>query len=85
MFNEGDFVDLLIRHFSPARSREAAPAPAEKPARPRAAARVFLSEREIRAMLAPGSRRLEVPPGAIVSPLAQEWLALQGVDVVFTG
>lgn len=79
MFKEGDLVDLLIRHLSPPPARETPP-----PAPPGKARRVFLSEREVRALLQPGSRRLLVPPGAIVSPLAQEWLALQGIDVLFT-
>ncbi len=43
--------------------------------------RRFLSEYEIKRMLTPGSKVLTIPRGAILSPLAKDWLVLQGVRV----
>jgi hypothetical protein len=44
--------------------------------------RRFLSDYEVRRMLTPGSQLLRIPRGAILSPLAQDWLALKGVRAV---
>ncbi|MBI5245142.1 MAG: hypothetical protein HY922_15880 [Elusimicrobia bacterium] len=44
--------------------------------------RRFLTEHEIKKALTPGARVLTIPTGAIVSPLAQEWLALKGIEIV---
>ena len=45
------------------------------------AGRIFLSEREIKLMIQ-GQKTLKLPSKAIVSPLAQEWLALKRIPIV---
>lgn len=62
-------------------ARPAAPS-SPWPAAPSGKGRVFLSEYHVRKALTPGSRDLTIPKDAIVSPLALEWLALQGVRIV---
>lgn len=44
--------------------------------------KLFLSEYDLRKRLTPGTTRLTIPKGAIVSPLAQDWLTLKGIEVV---
>lgn len=68
------------RTFAPPARLEAASSP--WPAAPSGKGRVFLSEYHVRKALTPGSRDLTIPKDAIVSPLALEWLALQGVRIV---
>ena len=43
--------------------------------------RPFLTERDIRRLLAPGAHEISVPAGAIISPLAADWLILSGIRV----
>ena len=43
--------------------------------------RIFLSEYEIKKLLQTGEI-LKIPASAILSPLAQDWLALKGVKIV---
>lgn len=45
--------------------------------------RIFLSEYDIKQRLAPGQKQLRVPRGAIISPLAEEWLTEKGIRVEF--
>ena len=84
----GDITDAFLRALAPSRAKapEAAPPPPvpapQPPAGPPRKGRVFLSEYHIRKALTPGSRDLTIPKDAIVSPLALEWLALQGVRIV---
>lgn len=84
----GDITDAFLRALAPVRGeapRAAPPPPAAAPQAPFAPprkGRVFLSEYHIRKALTPGSRDLTIPKDAIVSPLALEWLALQGVRIV---
>lgn len=94
----GDITDAFLRALAPAgapasRPAAARPPAAEPKARPAAPSspwpsapsgkgRVFLSEYHVRKALTPGSRDLTIPKDAIVSPLALEWLALQGVRIV---
>ena len=46
------------------------------------AGRRFVCDYELRKMLEPGSREVTVERGSIVSPLALEWLELEGIRVV---
>ncbi len=88
----GDITDAFLRALSPSRAKAAQGAPPSPPPPPPAVpqapvetprkGRVFLSEYHIRKALTPGSRDLTIPKDAIVSPLALEWLALQGVRIV---
>lgn len=93
----GDITDAFLRALGSARApaslagpppRPAAAEPKARPpsspwpAAPSGKGRVFLSEYHVRKALTPGSRDLTIPKDAIVSPLALEWLALQGVRIV---
>ena len=81
-----DIKDALLRHLAPPPARAAVkPAAAVSPASVPSSTiigRVFLTDRDIRKALTPGSRDLTIAKDAIVSPLAQEWLALNGVRIV---
>ena len=46
----------------------------------RAAKRVFLSEFEIKGMIR--GQSLKVPPRAILSPLALDWIVLKGIRII---
>lgn len=45
--------------------------------------KVFLTDRELRRLLAPGAKVLTVPRGALISPLAQDWIDFDGVELRF--
>lgn len=68
----------------PAAEPKAGPAAPSSPwpVPPSGKGRVFLSDYHVRRALTPGSRDLTIMKDAIVSPLALEWLALQGVRIV---
>lgn len=66
----------------------AKPAPPTPPARwkftpePGPKGRPFLTEAVIRKALTPGARHLTIARDAIVSPLALDWLALSGIQLI---
>lgn len=62
---------------------ELAGRPYNRPYTALSAKRIFLSEYEIRRLLGDGSKRLVLPRKAIVSPLAQDWLAEKGVEIIY--
>ena len=45
--------------------------------------KVFLSDWELKRMLRPGESVIRVPRGAIISPLARDWLDFEDITVVF--
>jgi hypothetical protein len=69
VFTRHDFLDAFRRHLSAG--------PASRPK-----GRRFWTEREVRKALTPGAKDLKIPGDVIISPLAQEWLALEGVKIV---
>lgn len=88
MLTRDDLLDILASALAPAKT--AAPAAPKAPASPRSKAlpppgpkgRAFLSEFDIKKRLTPGARTLTLPPDAIVSPLASDWLILRGIELV---
>jgi hypothetical protein len=80
-----DLIDLLVAGLAKAGpaavaasgARPAISAPDRGPA-----GRLFLSEHEIKKRLTPNGNRLTIPKNSIVSPLALEWLALRGIDII---
>jgi len=40
-----------------------------------------MTDHEVRKALTPGAKDLTIPKDVIISPLAQEWLALEGIRV----
>lgn len=44
--------------------------------------RVFISDWEIKRMVVPGRRTVTVPANAIISPLSQDWLDYDGIEVL---
>jgi hypothetical protein len=78
MLTRGDIVDVFLAYMRPAPSR-GAPRRAASAAR----RRIFLTEYEVRKSLTPGAKDLTIPKDVIVSPLAQEWLALEGIRIVY--
>jgi hypothetical protein len=80
-----DLIDLLVAGLAKAGPAAAASAPAG--AVPAGSlhdlkGRVFLSEYEIKKRLTAGSNRLTIPKRSILSPLALDWLTLQGIQIV---
>lgn len=45
--------------------------------------KVFLTDRELRIMLKSGSKVIAVPRGAIISPLAMDWIDFDGIELRF--
>lgn len=45
--------------------------------------RVFMSDWELRRLRKPGAKFIRVPAGAIISPLARDWLDYEGIEVIF--
>lgn len=91
MFNRNDLIDALRRHLEPKCSLDRGSASQASGATygepkvssmPRIQGRRFMSEYEIKKALTTGSQHLTIPKDAIVSPLAQDWLALQGIRIV---
>jgi len=87
MLSRDDLIDLIIAGLP-----KGAPAAAVFGVAARGRARVlplpgpkrkvFVSEAEIKKMLTSGSKRLTIPLDSIVSPLAQDWLTLRGIEIV---
>jgi hypothetical protein len=86
MLTRDDLIDLIISRLP--RGGRAAPAarpavsgsrlpPLGSPKR-----KLFVSEHEIKKMLTAGGKRLTIPKDSIVSPLAQDWLTLRGIEIV---
>lgn len=90
MLTRDDLIDLLVAGLAKAGPATAvSPAPATAGGRPpRGAAppgppgRPFLSEHDIKKRLTPTGKRLTIPKNSIVSPLALEFLILQGIEIV---
>ena len=78
MLTRDDLIDLLVAGL--AKAGPAAAAPAVSGAEPKG--RPFLSEYDIRKRLTSGGNRLTIPRRSIVSPLAVDWLTLEGIEVV---
>lgn len=73
MLTRDDLLDILVAGLS-----KDGPA-AVSPHGPQG--RRFLSEYEIKKQLTPGGKRLTIPMHSIVSPLALDWLTLQGIEI----
>ena len=56
---------------------------AVKPAGPTGKGRLFISEYEVRRRLTENGTPLKLPRGAILSPLAQDWLGFKGIDIIW--
>ncbi|MDE2141240.1 MAG: hypothetical protein KGJ84_02360 [Elusimicrobia bacterium] len=77
MLTRDDLIDLLVAGLAKAGPATAvSPAPKGPPGRP------FLSEHDIKKRLTPTGKRLTIPKNSIVSPLAFEFLILQGIEIV---
>lgn len=79
MFKHSDLLDTLRRHIAPSSPGSGGGA---FPRIPDLKGRRFLTEYEIKKTLTPGTQLLTIPQDAIVSPLAQDWLALKGIRIV---
>ena len=87
MLTRDDLIELIVSHLikeggaTEAAGPSAAPGASAKKgaanAEPRG--RRFISEYELRRLIKPGASRVVVPKGAIVSPLALDWLVLKGI------
>jgi hypothetical protein len=90
MLTRDDLIDLLVAGLAKA---EPATAVSPGPARAGGSAagalppkgppgRPFLSEHDIKKRLTPTGKRLTIPKNSILSPLALEFLILQGIEIV---
>lgn len=88
MFTQADLIDLIVSQLGALEKPQARPAdvpPSKEKAKERESlpkGRIFLSEYEIKRQLTSSPGRLTIPRDAIVSPLAVDWLQLQGVTIV---
>lgn len=91
-FTANDLIDVIVKALQEKPgAHQATPVPPPKPPPPRRwkyvrdpapKGRPFLTETQIRKALTPGKRHLTIPRDAIISPLALDWLAFRGVDIV---
>ncbi|MHB2026217.1 MAG: hypothetical protein ACYCPQ_06220 [Elusimicrobiota bacterium] len=82
MLTRGDLIDIIVSRLLESGVGKSPEKPA--PARGRSAVpkgRPFFSEHRIREMIAAG-KPVRVPTEAIISPLAEDWLILNGIKVV---
>ncbi len=80
MFTRNDLIDVVMRHLSAALPADKEEGRAHPPMLPKG--RPFLSEREIKKRLTPPAQELTIPKEAILSPLATDWLVLEGIRVI---
>ena len=87
MLKRDDLIDLIVRHLTEAKPASVEPSIRNNvnegqagPAAPKG--RLFLSEHDIKKRLTPGQTRLTIPKESIISPLAADWLVLQGIQVI---
>ena len=88
MLTRDDLIDLLLAGLAkagPAATPPASGGPAgarasQAPQDPKG--RPFLSEYDIRKRLTAGRNRLTIPRQSILSPLALDWLTLQGIEII---
>ena len=87
MLTRDDVLDALAEGISPSPARVRAPG-APRAAGPRGLpppgpkGRCFLSESDIKKRLTPDGKRLTIPGRSILSPLASDWIALRGIEIV---
>ena len=74
MLTRDDLIDILMERFLK-------PAP-EVQKKGKTSGRLFLSEYDIRKKMAPGAQELRIPKGAIISPLAHDWLVLRRIRII---
>ena len=78
MLTKGAIEDLIFGHLS-RDSGGGAAAPAERKVR-ELGKKVFLSDWELRRLYKPGSRSVDVPANALISPLSGDWLDYDGIE-----
>ena len=74
MFTQKDLIDLIVRTIDQKSGERSVSAGAVK--------RSFISDWEMRKMLRPGQKTVIVPRGSIISPLSQDWLQFEGIEVI---
>jgi len=78
MLTKGAVEDLIMQHLS---RGPGGAAPVLKKV-PELKTRVFLSDWELRRLYQPGSKTVQVPANAIVSPLSLDWLGYNGIKIL---
>ena len=78
MLSKGALEDIIMEHLT-RKSGACAAAPRKVPELKK---KVFLSDRDMRALCGSGARTVKVPANAIVSPLALDWLDYDGIEIV---
>ena len=68
MLTRDDLIDIIVAGLAKTK--------------PGAAAKVFLSEYDIKKRLTPGGLHLTIPGNAILSPLVTDWLTLRGIEII---
>lgn len=89
MLTRDDLIDILVAGLAKAmpalvifRPPAAAGRGGSALPKPGPNGKLFVSEYDIKKRLTAGARRLTLPLGAIVSPLASDWLTLRGIEIV---
>jgi len=79
LLTNDDLIDVIMEALQQQGLRTVAPAKAGNTA---SKGRLFLSEYDIRRRLTGDARELRIPKGAIISPLALDWLSLKAIRIV---
>ncbi len=79
MLTRDDLIDIIVAGLAKTKPGAAA-ARLWRAAGP--AAKVFLSEYDIKKRLTPGGLHLTIPGNAILSPLVTDWLTLRGIEII---
>lgn len=80
MLTRDDLIDIIVGHLKAASAEKRAPGSRHPPFELKG--RPFLTEHDIKKRLTGGKTRLTLPKDAIVSPLAQDWLILNRIEIV---
>jgi len=89
MLTRNDILDIIFEELQGAQAPAAARSLPENPAVLPAAApkkparRVFFEDWQLRRMRVPGQKKIVLQKGAIVSPLARDWIDFDGIEIVY--
>ena len=91
MLTKADIADIISEYLSRGRDAaagialksevKAAAAPVPKASKP-LPKRIFISDWEMKRLVKPGQKSVRIPARAIVSPLSQDWLDYNGVEIL---
>ena len=79
MLTNNDIVDIIVEVLGALDGKKNGAA--GLPPSPAPVRRVFISEWELKRLYKRGDKIIAVPGGAIISPLAQDWLDFENIEI----